>query len=129
MKNKNRVLGQSLGGLDVISGVIDPDYEGEVRVIVANNTGSQFRLARDVRFAQVTRAKFSKKNATEYFSIELQIVFERFAEPDRVYVTDPKGQEVKDYVPSLGGRRNSAGFGSDLSVGEPVQEGNKKQKK
>ena len=39
--------------MDVISGVVDPDFEGEISVVVVNNTDYDFTVKKGTRFAQV----------------------------------------------------------------------------
>lgn len=43
----------ALNGITVQGGVIDPDYTGEVKVILYNHTNEQFIIAKGMRIAQM----------------------------------------------------------------------------
>ena len=45
--------GLALKGIDVAGGVIDPDYEGEVKIIPCNNTSEPFEVKEGDRVAQL----------------------------------------------------------------------------
>jgi len=45
--------GLAVMGIDVAAGVIDPDYQGEIRVLLVNNSGADFSVHAGDRIAQI----------------------------------------------------------------------------
>jgi len=45
--------GLSTVGIDVVAGVIDPDYQGEIRVMLVNNSATDFQVHAGDRIAQI----------------------------------------------------------------------------
>ena len=43
--------GLSVKGIDIGAGVIDPDYRGELKVLMINNSGSVFPVEKGTRIA------------------------------------------------------------------------------
>ena len=57
----------ALAGIDIGGGIIDPDYEGEIKVILINNSLQEFHVAPNDRIAQLICVKFEPGQiCTEY---------------------------------------------------------------
>lgn len=52
-------------GLDVLAGVIDPDYRGEIQVILMNNSSKPFEYVYGNRIAQIEFRKLPETKMTE----------------------------------------------------------------
>lgn len=57
-------------GIDVMAGVIDPDYTGEVKVLLFNSSDIQFEIKRGDRIAQVIFESFRYPEFTEVESLD-----------------------------------------------------------
>jgi len=88
-------------GIDVMAGVIDPDYTGIVGVVLVNLGDAPFQISVGDRIAQLIFERFESSNPV------LHTLFE----------SDDGGDDVGDDVGDDGGertdmKRGSAGFGS-----------------
>jgi len=89
--------------LDVMGGVVDPDYEGEVKIILMNHSDSDFNVCTGDRVAQLILEKYQR----------ITIITEKFVvdsssdEDDQVVKRRSAGFEDDQAV-----KRGSAGFGS-----------------
>ena len=52
-------------GIDVMAGVIDPDYTGEIKVLLYNSSDIKFEVQRGDRIAQVIFEQFKYPNFNE----------------------------------------------------------------
>jgi dUTP pyrophosphatase len=52
-------------GIDVLAGVIDPDYRGEVKVVLINHGKENFFIRKGDRIAQLILEKVSMENPVE----------------------------------------------------------------
>lgn len=57
-------------GLQVGAGVVDPDFCGEVKVLLFNMSASPIRLKAGDRVAQLILEKFNQAPAVEVFQVE-----------------------------------------------------------
>ena len=52
-------------GIDVMAGVIDPDYTGEIKVLLYNSSDLKFEVQKGDRIAQIIFEQFKYPNFTE----------------------------------------------------------------
>ena len=52
-------------GIDVMAGVIDPDYTGEIKVLLYNSSDIKFEIQRGDRIAQIIFEQFKYPNFSE----------------------------------------------------------------
>lgn len=55
----------SLEGIDISAGVIDPDYEGNIHVVLVNNSKSDYHVTRGARIAQLICEKIEQPHVEE----------------------------------------------------------------
>jgi dUTP pyrophosphatase len=56
-------------GIDVMAGVIDPDYTGEIKVLLYNSSDIKFEVQRGDRIAQIIFEQFKYPNFNEVSEI------------------------------------------------------------
>jgi dUTP pyrophosphatase len=56
-------------GIDVMAGVIDPDYTGEIKVLLYNSSNINFEVQRGDRIAQIIFEQFKYPNFSEVTEI------------------------------------------------------------
>lgn len=56
-------------GIDVMAGVIDPDYTGEIKVLLYNSSDIKFEIQRGDRIAQIIFEQFKYPNFSEVSEI------------------------------------------------------------
>ena len=56
-------------GIDVMAGVIDPDYTGEIKVLLYNTSDIKFEIQRGDRIAQIIFEQFKYPNFSEVSEI------------------------------------------------------------
>lgn len=56
-------------GIDVMAGVIDPDYTGEIKVLLYNTSNIKFEVQKGDRIAQIIFEKFKYPNFIEVSEI------------------------------------------------------------
>ena len=56
-------------GIDVMAGVIDPDYTGEIKVLLYNTSDMQFEIKKGDRIAQIIFEQFKYPNFSEVSEI------------------------------------------------------------
>ena len=56
----------ALKGIDIGGGIIDPDYSGEIRIILINNSSETFHITPDERIAQLVCIKYEPGELKEH---------------------------------------------------------------
>ena len=57
-------------GIDVLAGVIDSDYRGELKVILANLSDTDFQVDEGMRIAQLIIEKYTLTELTEVETLD-----------------------------------------------------------
>jgi len=57
-------------GIDVMAGVIDPDYTGEIKVLLYNNSNEPFEIKSGERIAQIVFESFKQPLFNEVIQIQ-----------------------------------------------------------
>lgn len=86
--------------IDVMGGVIDPDYEGEIKVILINHSSQDFEVAAGDRIAQIILEKFQDVCAV--------VEKDEYLYPS----SDEDGRDGEDHRRGDDRRRGAHGFGS-----------------